>query len=153
MRLQLWTPTFRLEEETSIVPIWVTFPELSWHCYYMEVLSHLLAPIGKALYLDSTSIQKTRGNVAKVRVQMDITKDRPQHIWNGFNEDDITVGRWRLIQYEDIPDYCGHCKHQGHSISNCMIKKREDKVQRKRDLEAAPKSGNVSNEDQNHAEK
>lgn len=51
----------------------------------MEVLSALLAPICKALYLDSTSIQKkTRGSVSKARVQMDITKERPQHVWLGL---------------------------------------------------------------------
>lgn len=80
IRLQLWTPTFRPEEETYIVPIWVTLPELPWHCYYIEVISALLAPVGKALYLDSAFIQKTRGSVAKVRVQIDISKERLQHV-------------------------------------------------------------------------
>lgn len=80
MRLQLWTPTFRPKEETYIVPIWVTQPELPWHCYYMEVISALLAPVGKALYLDSAFIQKTRGSVAKVWVQIDISKERLQHV-------------------------------------------------------------------------
>lgn len=38
MMLQLWTPNFRPKEETSIVPVWVTLPELPWHFYYMEVI-------------------------------------------------------------------------------------------------------------------
>lgn len=74
MRFQLWTPDFKPEEETPIVSDWVTLPELPWHCYYMEVVTDLLTHIGKALYLDYASIQKTRGSVAKVRVQMDISK-------------------------------------------------------------------------------
>lgn len=93
MRLQLWTPTFRPEEETSIVLVWVNLPEPSWHCYYIEVIYTLLAPMGKALYLESTSIQKTRDSVAKVRVRIDITKDRPQHVWLRFEKEDLFVGK------------------------------------------------------------
>lgn len=59
----------------------------------MKVLSTLLLPIGKALYLDTSSIQKIRGSTAKVRVQIDITKERPQHVWLGFDENDISVGK------------------------------------------------------------
>ncbi|KAK4733712.1 hypothetical protein R3W88_007973 [Solanum pinnatisectum] len=94
MKLQVWTPTFKPAEETPIVPIWVTLPELPWHCYYMDILTPLLSPIGKALYLDSATMQKTRGSAAKVRVQIDITKDRPQHVWMGFSEKDPTLGKW-----------------------------------------------------------
>ncbi|KAH0669580.1 hypothetical protein KY289_024073 [Solanum tuberosum] len=86
MKLQVWTPTFKPAEETPIVPIWITLLELPWHCYYMDILTPLLSPIGKALYLDSATMQKTRGSVAKVRVQIDITKERPQHVWLGFSE-------------------------------------------------------------------
>lgn len=80
MRIQLWTPTFKPKEETPIVPIWVTLPELSWHCYNKVFVITLLSPIGNALYLDTASIQKTRGSLAKVRLQIDHTKDRPPHV-------------------------------------------------------------------------
>ncbi|KAK4733768.1 hypothetical protein R3W88_008029 [Solanum pinnatisectum] len=103
MKLQVWTPTFKPAEETPIVPVWVTLPELPWHCYYMDILTPLLSPIGKALYLDSATMQKTRGSVAKVRVQIDLTKARPQHVWMGFSEKDHTLGKWQLIEFEDVP--------------------------------------------------
>lgn len=32
------------------------------------------------------------------------------------------------MQYEDIPDYYNHCKHQGYPIDNCRIKRREDEL-------------------------
>lgn len=111
MRLQFWTPTFKPDEETSIVSIWVTLPELPWHCYYIEILTVLLSPVGKALYLDAASTQKTRGSIAKVRVQIDLTRERPQHVWLGFDEDDMTQGKWQVIQYENVPEYCTYCKH------------------------------------------
>ncbi|KAG5605797.1 hypothetical protein H5410_027289 [Solanum commersonii] len=106
MKLQVWTPTFKPAEETPIVPIWITLPELPWHCYYMDILNPLLSPIGKALYLDFATMQKTRGSVAKVRVQIDITKERPQHVWLGFSEKDLSLGKWQIIEFEDVPSYC-----------------------------------------------
>uniref|UniRef100_M1DH02 Bifunctional endo-1,4-beta-xylanase xylA n=1 Tax=Solanum tuberosum TaxID=4113 RepID=M1DH02_SOLTU len=55
MRIQAWTPEFTPEEETPIVPIWVALPELPWHCYNKVLLTIILSPIGKVLYLDSPS--------------------------------------------------------------------------------------------------
>lgn len=64
---------------------------------------------------------------------MDITKERPQHVWLGFDEDDISAGKYQLIQYEDIPDYCFHYKHLGHTIAKCMIKMKEDEARRRKE--------------------
>ncbi|KAK4733015.1 hypothetical protein R3W88_007276 [Solanum pinnatisectum] len=139
MKLQVWTPNFKPAEETPIVPIWVTLPELPWHCYYMDILTPLLSPIGKALYLDSATMQKTRGSVAKVRVQIDITKNRPQHIWLGFSEKDPTIGKWQIIEFEDVPLYCLFCKHQGHSLGECPTKERDEEIKRRKDMEANKK--------------
>lgn len=97
MSIQTWTPNFKPEEETPIVPIWVSLPELPWHCYNKEFLTVLMHPIGKVLYLDTASIQKTRGSVAKIKVQIDLTKERPAHVWMGFNKHDLTIGRWQAI--------------------------------------------------------
>ena len=68
MRIQAWTPNFKPEEETPLVPIWISLPELSWHCYNKEFITSLLSPIGRVLYLDSASINKTRGSQARVKV-------------------------------------------------------------------------------------
>ncbi|KAK4707459.1 hypothetical protein R3W88_033006 [Solanum pinnatisectum] len=151
MKLQVWTPTFKPAEETPIVPIWVTLPELPWHCFYMDILTPLLSPIGKALYLDSATMQKTRGSVAKVRVQIDITKNRPQHVWLGFSEKDPTIGKWQIIEFEDVPLYCLYCKHQGHSLGECPMKERDDEIKRRKEMEAN-KKGQGKQMDQNAKE-
>ncbi|XP_055801305.1 uncharacterized protein LOC129870518 [Solanum dulcamara] len=142
MRIQTWTPTFRPEEETPIVPIWVALLELPWHCYNKEFVTALLAPIGKVLYLDTASIQKTRGSIEKVRVQVNLTKERPPHVWMGYDKEDTTIGRWQAIQYENVPEYCMHCKHQGHMIHVCTVKKREEEQKRRKELEAEKKNKN-----------
>lgn len=61
MRIQTWTPTFRPEEETPIVPVWISLPELSRHCYNREFVSALLFSIGKVLYLDTFFNQENQG--------------------------------------------------------------------------------------------
>ncbi|KAK4706803.1 hypothetical protein R3W88_033635 [Solanum pinnatisectum] len=93
MRLQAWTPNFRPEEETPIVPIWVLLPGLPWHCFKKEFITPLLASIGKVLYLDTASIKKTRASMAKVKVQVDLTKARPRHVWIRLDDEDLTIGR------------------------------------------------------------
>ncbi|KAK4709698.1 hypothetical protein R3W88_004211 [Solanum pinnatisectum] len=140
MKLQVWTPTFKPAEETPIVPIWITLPELPWHCYYMDILTPLLSPIGKALYLDSATMQKTRGSVAKVRVQIDITKERPQHVWLGISEKDPTLGKWQIIEFEDVPSYCLYCKHQGHSQGECPVKERDEEIKKRKELKVNKKA-------------
>lgn len=67
MKLEAWNPTFKPNEDSPIVPTWIVIPELPWHLYYMEILTPLLSPIGKALFLDLASFQKTRGSAVKVK--------------------------------------------------------------------------------------
>ncbi|PHT27550.1 hypothetical protein CQW23_32836 [Capsicum baccatum] len=56
------------------------------------------------LFLDLATYKKTRGSVAKIKIQIDLTQKRPQHVWMGYDEDDNGEG---------VPDYCNYCKHQG----------------------------------------
>lgn len=56
------------------------------------------------MFFDTASIHKTRGSVAKVKFQIDLTKDKPHHVWMGSDEKDLTVGRWQALQCECIPD-------------------------------------------------
>jgi len=99
----------------------------------MEVLSVLLSPIGKVLHLDLASMQKTRGSVAKVKMQVDLTQLRPHHVWLGFDEDqDVNGdGQWLEVVYEDLPTYCSHCKHLGHEDYSCPIREREEEDKKK----------------------
>jgi len=141
MRIQAWTPSFKPTEETPIVLIWISLPELPWHCYNTEFVSSLLSPIGKDLYLDSASIKKTRGSQARVKVQVDLTQKRPPYIWMGYIGEDITDGRWQKIEYDNIPDYCFYCKHQGHVENDCTIRQR-DEEKRKKEIDNARNKNN-----------
>ncbi|OIT21110.1 hypothetical protein A4A49_41049 [Nicotiana attenuata] len=101
---------------------------------------------GKALYLDLASFQKTRGSVAKVKIQIDLTKERPHHVWLGYDEeqDENGDGEWLEVQYDSLPAYCTHCRHLGHSEYTCEIRlKDEDKKKRKEEEQKV--SGNPHN--------
>ncbi|KAG5613682.1 hypothetical protein H5410_013506 [Solanum commersonii] len=135
MRIQTWTPEFTPKEETPIVPIWIALPELPWHCYNKVLLKTILSSNGKVLYLDSPTSQKTRGSMARVKIQIDLTKPRPPHVWVGFKNSDPNKGRWQKVQYEGIPDYCMYCKHQGHINNVCTIKRRDEDFKKRREKE------------------
>ncbi|KAH0652738.1 hypothetical protein KY289_030416 [Solanum tuberosum] len=68
---------------------------------------------------------QTRGSQARVKVQVDLTLKRSPYIWMGYVGEDITDGRWQKIEYDNIPDYCFYCKHQGHLESDCTIRQRD----------------------------
>jgi len=94
------------------------------------------------LYLDTASIQKTRGSVARVKVQINLTKERPPHVCMGLNEEDLNIGRWQTIEYEHILDYCMYCKHQGPLLHVSTIKQRDDEFKKRKELEADRKNKN-----------
>uniref|UniRef100_M1DMP2 DUF4283 domain-containing protein n=1 Tax=Solanum tuberosum TaxID=4113 RepID=M1DMP2_SOLTU len=109
MRIQTWTPTFKPDKETPIVTIWISLLELPWHCFNKEFLVALLNPIGNVLYLDTASIQKTRGSLAKVKVYIDLTKERPPHVWIG----NITITTHNNYIDLDIKDQPKNQQEQG----------------------------------------
>lgn len=114
MRMQAWTPDFTPEKEAPIVPIWVSIPCLPWHCYNKVFLSTILESIGKVLFLDSPTSQRTRGSTSRVKVQVDLTRERPSHVWLGFKNSNPNKRRWIKVEYEGIPSYYFYCKHQGN---------------------------------------
>lgn len=99
----------------------------------MKFVSTLLLPVGKELYFDYASIHKTRGGVLKVRIQLDLTKKRPSHIWMEFDKKDQTMGKWQAIQYEGIHEYFTYCTHQGHHIHACNVKRRDDEYKKRKE--------------------
>lgn len=138
MKLEAWSPAFKPNKASPIVPLWVVIPELPWLLYYMEILTSLLSLIGKALYLYLASFQKTRGSVAKVKAQIDITKERPHHVWLEYddNQDKNSDGELLEVQYDNVPTYCIHCRHLGHSEYSCDVRIIEEERKKRKEEEA-----------------
>lgn len=68
------------------------------------------------LYLNTTSITRSRVGLGNKKMQIDLTKSRPIHVWVGLNKEDDTIRSWKTVEYENIPPYCKYCKYEGHDI-------------------------------------
>lgn len=97
IRIQTWTSDFTTEEETPILPIWMAFQRLPWHCYNKVLLSTNLEAIWKVLFLDSPSSQRTRGISQRVKIQVYLTKARPTHVFMGFKNSKPKNESWLKV--------------------------------------------------------
>ena len=46
-------------------------------------------------------------------------KDLLSRVWIAFGD---TLGFWQELIPENLPSYCGHCFHQGHTVEECRVK-------------------------------
>ncbi|KAF3660910.1 hypothetical protein FXO38_11992 [Capsicum annuum] len=78
-----WTPDFKAGVETMIVPIWILVHKLPRHLFKWSILLRSLDSAGVAIAYQATYF-KIRGNVAKVKVEIDISRPRLKQIWIRF---------------------------------------------------------------------
>ncbi|XP_060212213.1 uncharacterized protein LOC132639829 [Lycium barbarum] len=129
MWLEKWTPDFRPDVDSPIVPTWVLLPSLPIHCHSWHYVKQIVGTIGTPLSMDLATENRTRPSMAKVRVEIDLTKPKIDSVWIGVEDDDSPLkGFTQKIEYENVPKYCRHCKLLGHSILQCRHaeKKKED---------------------------
>ena len=117
MRVLKWTPSFSVDSEPSIVPIWIRLPNLPVHFFAKGPLFSIGRLVGEPLRLDASTAAITRPNVARLCVEIDLLKDLPNRVWivNG------SFGFWQKIEYENVPDYCRCCHKLGHTADVCKI--------------------------------
>lgn len=118
MRIFRWSPFFRVDKETSVVPVWITFPRLPVMFFEQQSLFAIGRLIGHPLRRDSATIALKRPSVARLQVELDLMKPRPDKIWIGMGDSD---GYWQKVEYEHVPEYCQHCWHVGHAASQCHV--------------------------------
>ncbi|KAF9593789.1 hypothetical protein IFM89_025498 [Coptis chinensis] len=64
--------------------------------------------------VDNATATMTHPSRARVCVEVDLTKALPDKVWLGK----LTVtGRWKKVEYENLPLFCKHCTLQGHDES------------------------------------
>ncbi|OIT22387.1 hypothetical protein A4A49_35610 [Nicotiana attenuata] len=134
MKILKWTADFKPEVETSIVPVWLLIHQLPWHLFRWEIVSRMISAAGHAIAHDQATYSKSRGNVAKVKVEIDLLKPRLNELWLGFKRlDGSEDGEWLQIEYEDVPSYCNYCKLQGHNEIQCWTKARDERIKKQRE--------------------
>src|SRR4051812_9337647 len=118
MRSFKWTPDFKLDVESSIAPVWISFPNLPLFLFNRPALFNIASLLGKPLTLDTPTADLSCPNVARVCVEVDLLKRLHTRIWLDCEEVD---GFWKEVIYEKLPQYCKHCRRIGHDVNTCML--------------------------------
>src|SRR4051812_5061445 len=118
MRFFKWSPDFRLDVEFSVVPVWISLPNLPLFLFNKPALFNIGSLLGKPLTLDAPTADLSRPSVARVCVEVDLLKRLPPRLWLDCEAVD---GFWQEVIYEKIPQYCRHCKRLVHDMSVCML--------------------------------
>lgn len=74
--------------------------------------------VGTPLRLDAATQTLKRPSKARVQVEVDLLRLRPEKIWIGVENSD---GFWQKLEYDSVPNYCCHCWHIGHSETMCHV--------------------------------
>lgn len=119
MRIFRWTSDFRSGAESPIASIWLGFPNLPIFMFNKVSLFSLGQLIGTPLTLDKATIEFKRPSIAKLCVQVALTKDIPCRVWLECGEK--RPGYWQEVVYDRIPSFCKHCLRIGHDISMCKF--------------------------------
>ncbi|XP_073015540.1 uncharacterized protein [Primulina eburnea] len=115
IRFSKWTPEFKYEEDSSIAPVWVRFPDLPLHLYAKKSLYPIAMILGNPVMVDEITADVSRGSFARVCVEMDVLQPRPDKIWVGWGDHFQVVE----VIYERVPRFCSKCKMLGHSLDFC----------------------------------
>lgn len=76
-----WTPEFNFKEEIlTIIPLWVKPPNLPFNCWNPIILSKIGKSLGKPLYVDECTTQVSRISLARILVEVDVTRPLPKTI-------------------------------------------------------------------------
>lgn len=113
-----WTLNFRPDEDSPVVPVWMDFPGLPPNFYISGMLQSIACSIGPVLQIHRNTTSLTRTDAARVCVQMDVSKKRPERVWVGVGSN----GFWQPIEYPTWPLFCPACRHLGHDASKCKRK-------------------------------
>ncbi|VFQ85169.1 unnamed protein product [Cuscuta campestris] len=108
-----WTPDYDAETESPLIPVWVGLEGLPIHLFDSAALYSIANLIGRPLRTDSATRNLTRPSVARVCVELDLSKEIPKAIWIHLGK----LSSFQPIYYEDLPAFCSGCKQLGHT--NC----------------------------------
>ncbi|CAN1148631.1 hypothetical protein LINPERHAP2_LOCUS16600 [Linum perenne] len=122
--IQDWRPYFQPEDShISTLRVWVRLPGIPLEYFDAAILTIIGNKIGKTVRLDLTTLGGSRGNFARICVEVDLSKP----LLSKYR----LRRRVRRIEYEGLHTICYSCGCYGHAQDTCQ-KKEEDSV------EAAP---------------
>ncbi|EOY19201.1 Uncharacterized protein TCM_044158 [Theobroma cacao] len=124
MRVFKWSPEFQPEKESSMVPVWISFPNLKAHLYEKSALSAIVKTVGRPLMVDEATANGTRPSVARVCVEFDCQQPPIDQVWivtRNRQSGSVMGGYMQKVEFARLSEFCTHCSHVGHGVSSCMV--------------------------------
>ncbi|CAN1301183.1 hypothetical protein LINPERPRIM_LOCUS24838 [Linum perenne] len=110
--IQEWRPYFRPEETfLTTLRVWVRLSGIPFEYFDSEILKLIGDRIGKTVRIDHTTLEGSRGNFAKICVEVDLSK----HLLSKYS----LRRRVRRIEYEGIHRIYFSCGCYGHKDEEC----------------------------------
>lgn len=107
-----WRPDFEPHRDTTEkVLVWVRFPDLPLEYFDSNILFRVGEKIGKPIRIDSATTLISKGNFARLCMEVDITKPLLSKFW--------LRKKVRKIEYEGIHMVCFKCGIYGHNAGSC----------------------------------
>ncbi|KAL0927433.1 hypothetical protein M5K25_001601 [Dendrobium thyrsiflorum] len=117
MRLIKWSPSFDVDVESPVVPIWVSFQNLRPHLFSPRILLGLGSIFDCPLKIDQATSVGSRPSIAHILIELDVCKQYPDKVWVGSDN----LGYVQSVVLENVPSYYLHCKALGHSNVDCLV--------------------------------
>lgn len=95
MRIFRWSPDFRSDIESSVVPLWVSLPILPLFLFNKQCLFSICCTIGTPLTIDIANAEITRPSYANICIQVDLLN----RIWLECGK--AIPGAWQAKEYEN----------------------------------------------------
>ncbi|CAN1125950.1 hypothetical protein LINPERHAP2_LOCUS3150 [Linum perenne] len=110
--IQEWRPHFRPEETIlSTLRVWVRLPGIPFEYFDRTILQIIGDRIGRTVRIDHTTLEGSRGNFARICVEVDLSKP----LLSKYR----LRRRVRRIEYEGLHTICFTCGCYGHKDDAC----------------------------------
>lgn len=104
-----WSPSQGPFEWPSLHTIWIRIQGIPYHCWSSNILLSIASSVGYPLNLNEIIASQKIITFARILVNLDISKPKPQHIWvDSEGESEVLLS----ITYENLP--CPKCFSFGH---------------------------------------
>ncbi|CAN1269599.1 hypothetical protein LINPERPRIM_LOCUS13641, partial [Linum perenne] len=110
-----WRPYFRPEDSAlSKLRVWICLPGIPLEYFDYSILKRIGDRIGKTVRIDHTTLEGSRGNFARLCVEVDLSKPLLSKY--------LLRRRVRRIEYEGLHTICFQCGCYGHEEASCPVK-------------------------------
>ncbi|VFQ84578.1 unnamed protein product [Cuscuta campestris] len=89
MSVTKWSLTLTQEEDSPIVPVWISIPNLPIHLHHQSALFSIASMLGTPLKMDNATLNFSRPKLARVCVEVDVSKTLHQRIHVKHNDTDL----------------------------------------------------------------